>query len=158
MAFFKALGDWLWGGPLLAAFLVVGLWYSFGAGFCQMFGLPTWWRATAGSLFRRKKDRKQGGGVTQLQALSTALAATIGTGSIAGVATAHFFGGPGAVFWMWISALLGLMTSFVEKTLAVKYRRPAPGGGHLHSVSFSPPAPGFSVPTAPLPPGSGSRI
>ena len=50
MAFFKALGDWLWGGPLLAAFLVVGLWYSFGSGFFQIFGLPTWWRATAGSL------------------------------------------------------------------------------------------------------------
>ena len=71
MAFFKALGDWLWGGPLLAAFLVVGLWYSFGSGFFQVFGLPAWWSATVGSLLRRKKGEKQGRGVTQFQALST---------------------------------------------------------------------------------------
>ena len=81
MAFFKALGDFLWGGPLLALFLVVGLWYSLGSGFFQIFGLPTWWSATVGSLFRRKRDKKEPRGVTQLQALSTALAATIGTGS-----------------------------------------------------------------------------
>ncbi len=95
MAFFQWLGDFLWGGPLLAAFLAVGLWYSFGSGFFQLFGLPVWWRATVGSLFRRKKSRQEGRGVTQLQALSTALAATIGTGSIAGVATAIAYGGPG---------------------------------------------------------------
>jgi len=128
MAFFKALGDWLWGGPLLAAFLVVGLWYSFGSGFFQIFGLPTWWSTTVGSLFRRKKDKKEGRGVTQLQALSTALAATIGTGSIAGVATAIVYGGPGAVFWMWMSALLGMMTGCGEKILAVRHREKGPDG------------------------------
>ena len=110
MAFFKALGDWLWGGPLLAAFLVVGLWYSFGSGFFQIFGLPIWWKTTVGSLFRKKRGKEDARGVTQLQALSTALAATVGTGSIAGVATAIVYGGPGAVFWMWMSALLGMMT------------------------------------------------
>ncbi len=69
------------------------------------------------------------GGVSpQLQALATALAATIGTGSIAGVATAIFFGGPGAVFWMWISALLGMMTGCAEKLLSVRYRRAGPAG------------------------------
>lgn len=75
-----------------------------------------------GSLFRRKKNRQEGRGVTQLQALSTALAATIGTGSIAGVATAIAYGGPGAVFWMWMSALLGMMTGCGEKILAVRHR------------------------------------
>ncbi len=128
MAFFKALGDWLWGGPLLASFLAVGLWYSFGSGFFQIFGLPTWWRTTVGSLFRRRKSSKEGRGVTQLQALSTALAATIGTGSIAGVATAIVYGGPGAVFWMWMSALLGMMTGCGEKILAVRHREKGPDG------------------------------
>ena len=128
MAFFRSLGDFLWGGPLLAAFLAVGLWYSFGSGFFQLFGLPVWWRTTVGSLFRRGKDRKESRGVTQLQALSTALAATIGTGSIAGVATAIAYGGPGAVFWMWVSAFLGMMTGCGEKILAVRHREQGPDG------------------------------
>lgn len=128
MAFFKALGDWLWGGPLLAAFLVVGLWYSFGSGFFQIFGLPIWWKTTVGSLFRKKRGKEDARGVTQLQALSTALAATVGTGSIAGVATAIVYGGPGAVFWMWMSALLGMMTGCGEKILAVRHRERDPEG------------------------------
>ncbi len=128
MAFVQWLGNFLWGGPLLAAFLAVGLWYSFGSGFFQLFGLPVWWRTTVGSLFRRRKGEGEGGGVTQLQALSTALAATIGTGSIAGVATAIAYGGPGAVFWMWMSALLGMMTGCGEKILAVRHRERGPDG------------------------------
>lgn len=128
MAFFKELGDFLWGGPLLAAFLAVGLWYSFGSGFFPLFGLPVWWKTTVGSLFQRKKSANGGRGVTQLQALSTALAATVGTGSIAGVATAIAYGGPGAVFWMWMSALLGMAVSCAEKTLAVRHREKGPDG------------------------------
>ena len=128
MAFVQWLGNFLWGGPLLAAFLAVGLWYSFGSGFFQLFGLPVWWRTTVGSLFRRRKGEGEGGGVTQLQALSTALAATIGTGSIAGVAAAIVYGGPGSVFWMWISALLGMAVSCGEKTLAVRHREKGPDG------------------------------
>lgn len=128
MAFFEALGNFLWSGPLLVLFLVVGLWYSFGSGFFQIFGFPAWWSATAGTLFHRKRGTKGGRGVTQLQALSTALAATIGTGSIAGVATAIVYGGPGAVFWMWVSALLGMMTGCGEKILAVRHREKGPDG------------------------------
>ena len=77
---------------------------------------------------KRSLRRPSTGGLTQAQALSTALASTIGTGSIAGVATAIFFGGPGAVFWMWVSALLGMMTGFAEKYLAAAFREPAPDG------------------------------
>ena len=128
MAFFEDLGDFLWGGPLLAAFLAAGLWYSFATGFFPLFGLPVWWKTTVGSLFRRKKDKKGGRGVSQLQALSTALAATVGTGSIAGVATAIVYGGPGAVFWMWMSALLGMAVGCAEKTLAVRHREKGPDG------------------------------
>jgi len=124
----ERLADLLWRPWLLALFLLVGLWCSLGSGFFQIFGLKRWLEATAGSLLRRRKSGGKGG-LTQFQVLATALASTIGTGSIAGVATAIFFGGPGAVFWMWLSALLGLMTSFVEKTLAVKYRKKAPDGG-----------------------------
>ena len=127
MAIFKTLGDFLWGGPLLAAFLAVGLWYSFATGFFPLFGIGVWWKTTVGSLFQ-KKEKKEGRGVSQLQALSTALAATIGTGSIAGVATAIVYGGPGAVFWMWMSALLGMAVSCAEKTLAVRHREKGPDG------------------------------
>ena len=127
MAFFEQLGNFLWGGPLLAAFLAVGLCYSFATGFFPIFGVGVWWKTTVGSLFRRKKAGK-GGGVTQLQALSTALAATVGTGSIAGVATAIVYGGPGSVFWMWMSALLGMAVSCGEKTLAVRHRERGPDG------------------------------
>ena len=118
----ERLADALWQPWLLGLFLFAGLWCSFQSGFFQFFGLFQWLKGSVGSLFHSKK-RSAKKGLTQFQALATALASTIGTGSIAGVATAIFFGGPGAVFWMWVSALVGLMTSFVEKTLAVKYRR-----------------------------------
>ena len=122
MSFLSDLSDLVWGPGMLAAFLAVGGYYSLGTGFFQIFGLPIWWKTTVCSLVQRKKEEKGKGAVTQLQALSTALAATIGTGSIAGVATAVFYGGPGAVFWMWVSALLGMMTGCAEKILAVRYR------------------------------------
>ena len=127
MAFLSKLSGWLWGGPLLIAFLAVGGWYSFRTGFFQIFHLPLWWKTSVGGLFGKQK-RGEGKGVSQMQALSAALAAIIGTGSIAGVATAIFYGGPGAVFWMWVSALIGMMTGFAEKTLAVRYREKGPDG------------------------------
>lgn len=122
MVFLERLGNWIWNPWLLGAFLLLGVYYSLKSGFFQVFECRLWFKATVGSLFRRKK-RGEGRGLTQFQALSTALASTIGTGSIAGVATAIFYGGPGAVFWMWVSAFLGLMTGCAEKTLAVRYRR-----------------------------------
>ncbi len=126
MALLEQTADFLWNPWLLGLFLVTGLVYSVGSGWFQIFGFCTWWRATAGSLLRQQK--KQTGGLSPLQALATALASTMGTGSIAGVAAALTLGGPGAVFWMWISALLGMMTSCGEKLLAVKYQRPGPDG------------------------------
>ena len=128
MELLERLGDAIWDPWLLGGFLLAGLWCSAGTGFFQFFGWRRWLGTTAGSLLR-PRWRKRGEGLTQLQALSTALASTIGTGSIAGVATAIFYGGPGAVFWMWASALLGMMTGCVEKTLAVRYRRRSREGG-----------------------------
>ncbi len=126
MDFLSRLTDMLWNPWLLGLFLFVGLVYSAGSGFFQLFEFRIWWRATAGSLFRRREP--SGRGLSPFQALATALASTIGTGSIAGVAAALTLGGPGAVFWMWLSALLGMMTSCGEKLLAVKYQCPGPNG------------------------------
>lgn len=120
------MADTLWNPWLLGLFLITGLVYSFGSGFFQLFELRTWWVATAGSLLRRQREHRNG--LSPLQALATALASTMGTGSIAGVAAALSLGGPGAVFWMWISALLGMMTSCGEKLLSVKYQQTGPDG------------------------------
>lgn len=128
MTFLERLGNWIWNPWLLGGFLLLGLYYSVSSGFFQLFGARLWLRATLGTLFRRRRTG-MAGGLTQLQALSTALASTIGTGSIAGVATAIVYGGPGAVFWMWVSAFLGMMTGCGEKLLAVRYRRRGPKGG-----------------------------
>lgn len=126
MWFLSKLSGFLWEGPLLAAFLLVGGYYSVRTGFFQIFHLPLWWKTTIGKMF--KSGKGSGTGISQLQAMSAALASIIGTGSIAGVATAIFYGGPGAVFWMWVSAVLGMMTGFAEKTMAIRYREKGPDG------------------------------
>lgn len=92
----------------------------------QVTHLKEWWRMTIGSVFQRgskTRKNKEHGSVSQFQALCTALAATIGTGNIAGVSAAIVIGGPGAVFWMWVAAFLGMMTNFSENILGIFYRR-----------------------------------
>lgn len=121
MARLEHIIDGLWSPWLLGAFLLLGGYFSLKSGFFQLFGIRRWLGGTLAGLGR--DDRRGEGGLTQLQAVATALAATIGTGSIVGVATAILYGGPGAVFWMWVCAFLGMMIGFVEKTLAVRYRR-----------------------------------
>ncbi len=115
-----AVCDFLWGPYMLGLFLFVGLLFSVGTGFFQFRHIRLWLRYTFCSLFKKEKAAK--GSITQLQALSTALAATVGTGNITGVAAALVTGGPGAVFWMWISALLGMMTAYAENVLSILYR------------------------------------
>ena len=127
MTFVERLSNFIWNPWLLLLFLFVGLYYSVRTGFFQLFDLKLWVKTTIGSLFH--PAQKKAGGLTRFQALATALASTIGTGSIAGVATAIFYGGPGAVFWMWLSAFLGMMTSCAEKILAVRYHEKGKGGG-----------------------------
>lgn len=122
----ETLSDLIWCPWLLGFSLLVGLVYSVGSGFFPIFEWKLWTRATLGTLFRREKRT---GGLSSFQALSTALASTIGTGSIAGVASALSLGGPGAVFWMWVTAALGMMTSCAEKLLSVRFQRPDPAGG-----------------------------
>ena len=127
MTILGRLAGWLWEPWLMLLFLFTGAVYTLGSGCFQLLGLRVWLRATLGSLLHPEKGKK--GGLSSLQALATALASTMGTGSIAGVATALTLGGPGSVFWMWMSALLGMMTGCGEKLLAVAYQRSAPGGG-----------------------------
>ena len=115
-----AVNEFVWGVPAMICIIGVGLWLSFRTGFVQIrrFGLAL--KSTVGKIFF-KTDSGQGA-VSPFQAVCTALAATVGTGNIAGVAGAIAIGGPGAVFWMWCSALLGMCTKFTEVTLAVRFR------------------------------------
>lgn len=123
----QTLSDALWRPWMLGAFLFTGLWCSLSGGFYQLFGLKSWLKESLGALRKSKKGEKAGE-LSPFQALCTALASTMGTGSIAGVATAITLGGPGAVLWMWVVAALGMMTGYVEKFLAVRHRRRGPAG------------------------------
>lgn len=122
----------IWGPWTVGVFLVVGLVLSVRCHFFQILGFPHWWKATIGSLWGEKDAYNEGNegtggtgphhGITQFQSVCTALAATVGTGNIAGVVAALVSGGPGAVFWMWISALIGMATAYGETYLGCKYR------------------------------------
>ena len=115
-----AVNNFIWGVPAMVCIIGVGLYLSIRTGFLQIRKFPYAIRTTIGRMFR-KKDASDGA-ITPFQAVCTALAATVGTGNIAGVAGALAIGGPGAVFWMWVSALLGMCTKFSEVTLAVQFR------------------------------------
>ncbi len=116
----SAVNSFVWGVPAMVCIVGVGLWLSFKTRFIQIRKFGTSMKETFGRMFH-KTDAAQGA-VTPFQAVCTALAATVGTGNIAGVAGAIAIGGPGAVFWMWCSALLGMCTKFAEVTLAVHFR------------------------------------
>ena len=109
----------VWGVPALLGILGVGLYLSIRTGVIQLHLLPKAIRAFF-KTFQRKEQKDDG--ISPFQALCTALAATVGTGNLAGVAGAIAIGGPGAIFWMWISAILGMVTKFAEATLSVRYR------------------------------------
>ena len=116
----NVVNNFIWGVPAMICIIGVGLLLSVRTGFIQIRKFPYAMKVTIGRMLR-KKDATDGA-MTPFQAVCTALAATVGTGNIAGVAGAIAIGGPGAVFWMWISALLGMCTKFSEVTLAVHFR------------------------------------
>lgn len=120
-----AVNGVVWGIPMLILIIGTGIYMSVRTGFFQITRIKTWANETFLAIFKKKSVTKteEKKAITQFQALSTALAATIGTGNIAGVATAVCIGGPGAVFWMWISALFGMMTSFSENVLGIFFRK-----------------------------------
>ncbi len=116
----------VWGPPILILIVGTGLFLSFKTGFFSIAKLGYILKNTLLKMFT--KESKGEGEVTAFQAVATALAATVGTGNIAGVATAIALGGPGAVFWMWFAAILGMTTKFAEVVLAVKYREKTADG------------------------------
>lgn len=116
----SAVSNFVWGVPAMVCILGVGLYLSLRTGFLQIRKFPYAIRTTLGRIFRKREASD--GALTPFQAVCTALAATVGTGNIAGVAGAIAIGGPGAIFWMWVSALFGMCTKFSEVTLAVHFR------------------------------------
>ena len=116
----SVVNNFIWGVPAMICIIGVGLLLSVRTKFLQIRKFPYAMKQTIGKIFD-KKDASDGA-MTPFQAVCTALAGTVGTGNIAGVAGAIAIGGPGAVFWMWISALLGMCTKFSEVTLAVHFR------------------------------------
>ena len=113
------IGAFAWGPPMLILLVGTGFWLTYSLRGLQFTKLG---HALYLALIKRKEDGDEPGDITHFQALMTALSATVGTGNIAGVATAIAVGGPGALFWMWITGLVGMATKYAEAVLAVKYR------------------------------------
>lgn len=121
----KAVNGVVWGIPMLILIIATGIYMTVRTGFFQITKIKHWANETFLAIFKNRSvtKTKEKKAISQFQALSTALAATIGTGNIAGVATAIAVGGPGAVFWMWLSAFFGMMTNYSENVLGIFYRK-----------------------------------
>ena len=117
------LNDFAWGSFGLVLLLGTGLACSIVTRLFQITHLRHWWKNTFGIMYGRGRIINDSGALSQLRTFTTALCSTIGTGNIAGVATAICFGGPGAVFWMWVAAFLGMMIKYSENVLGIYYRR-----------------------------------
>ena len=123
--FLNKLDGFLWGLPLIILMVVTGLYFTIRSGFFQFRHFGRIWNHTIGTLFRRASgtDGEREGMLSPFQAIATAIGGTVGFGNIAGVATAIAAGGPGAVFWMWATAALGMILKQVEVTLGLYYRK-----------------------------------
>lgn len=114
----NTVNSFVWGPYMLVLLLGTGIFLTLRLGFMQIHTLPYALKLA----FSKHQDETSEGDISHFQALMTALAATIGTGNIAGVATAYVLGGPGAIFWMWVTAFFGMATKYAEAVLAIKYR------------------------------------
>lgn len=134
-----SITEFLWGTPLMILMVGVGLYLTIGTGFFQIRRFGTVLKKTIGEVFQKENESTRGEGqLKPYQALSTVLAGTVGSGNIAGVAAAIAIGGPGAVFWMWVIALVGMMTKMAEVSLSVAYRKKGANGeyygGPMHYI------------------------
>ncbi|SHH58979.1 alanine or glycine:cation symporter, AGCS family [Sporobacter termitidis DSM 10068] len=116
----EAISGLVWGIPMLALIVGVGVYLSFRTHFVQIFRFRYAMKNTIGKAFSKQKSSK--GDVTPFQALTTALASTVGTGNIAGITSAVTLGGAGSIFWLWVSAVIGMCTKYAEVVLAVRFR------------------------------------
>ena len=121
----SAINGVVWGIPGLLLLIGTGILMTCCTKWFQVSHIGHWWKQTIGSLFKKDviRHRKEKGTISPFQALCTALAATVGTGNIAGVAAAIAVGGAGAVFWMWLAAFFGMMTNYSENVLGIYFRR-----------------------------------
>jgi AGCS family alanine or glycine:cation symporter len=131
-AMIGAVNGFVWGPVMLVLILGTGLYLTLGLRFLPVRRIPEGFRL----LWKGRKEDKEEGEISPFNALMTSLSATIGTGNIAGVATAIFVGGPGAMFWMWVAALLGMATKYAEAVLAVNYREKDEDGNHVGGPMF----------------------
>lgn len=118
-SFVDVVNGLLWDNFLIYALMITGIYYTIRLGVPQISKVGPGFKQAFGGIF--KKGEKTEGGMTSFQSLATAVAAQVGTGNLAGVATAIAAGGPGAIFWMWVSAIFGMATNFGEAVLAQKY-------------------------------------
>ncbi len=118
----KAINQVVWGVPMLLLLVGTGIYFTVSLRAIQLTRLRDWVGETFGTFFRKKQSGGDGGGISPYRAAASALASTIGTGNVVGVATAIVAGGAGAVFWIWVSAFFGMATKYAEIVLAVKYR------------------------------------
>lgn len=123
----SAVNSFVWGIPMLVLLVGTGILMTVLTKFFQLSHIGHWWKNTIGGIFHdkhiTKHTDKEDQSISQFQSLCTALAATIGTGNIVGVASALISGGPGAIFWMWVVAFFGMMTNYSENVLGIYYRR-----------------------------------
>ena len=133
----ERINSLVWGPYMLLILMGTGVFYTVKLRGFQLFGIKIWWSNTIMSVFRKKESRKSAAGISPLQAVSTALAGSVGTGNIVGVANAIALGGAGAVFWMWLAAFFGMATVFAENVLGIKYREKKNGsycGGPMYYI------------------------
>ncbi|MEN8147361.1 MAG: sodium:alanine symporter family protein [Campylobacterota bacterium] len=131
-AMIGAVNGFVWGPVMLILILGTGLYLTIGLRFLPLRHIPDGFKL----IWQGRKEDRQEGEISPFNALMTSLSATIGTGNIAGVATAIFMGGPGAMFWMWVAALLGMATKYAEAVLAVNYREKDEEGNHVGGPMF----------------------
>lgn len=126
----RAVNNFVWGPPMLILLLGAGVYLTLRTRFFQLSRMGLWFKSTLFALFCNKevRDGSDPGSISQFQSFTTALAGTMGTGNIVGVATALTAGGPGAIFWMWVSALFGMMTKYAEIVLGILFRRRGKNG------------------------------